>query len=186
MSDKNNGGSEEEVSVLYIHLYSSGAIFFCPGDTGVTMEGDISRLKAELTRLQECEQALVNFTTDPVEDEESAEFFETVLRLIDECGIYTQAMMYPHPEVYGYYKSYVPYIMDACEAAELDVDGTERMIFICKEMLEKAKDGTEEHDELATDLQALEKQLADAKHAFSRLKEVELELCAEAEGHGEH
>ena len=164
---------------LYVHICNDGSVYLLPGDTLRGVWADTSRLKAELVRLQDIEgRLLLSFEEAEADPSSHA---EAVCELIDGYELDCEPVD-PHPATNGYYKSFVRYVYEAIEVAEMDITGTEDMIKVAEDALIEFDSGTKNHREISTDISRLEKQLEGARNALQRLLDLELEICTEAEG----
>ena len=179
--DHDHNHEHDDQNTLYVHICHDGQVYLLPGDTLTGVWGDFSRLKAELTLLKEKEGSLL-FSIDEIpHDEEPNESVNLIISLIDSFEL-DSFPVDPHPATNGFYRSYIPYIHQAIEVSEIDIEGTEARIADVKQVLADSPEGTGERRELEQELSTLDQQLVFAKYAHKKLLDLELDICTETEG----
>lgn len=165
---------------LYVHIFSDGRLYLLPMDE--EEEGhwsDIQSLRDEI-EVASSEGGVLLLSQD--DSDEVTPLAEQVLEFIGAVNI-DVFQVDPHPAVHGYYRSYAPYLEDAIEVAELDLEGTVGLL----KQLDEEESLIDQEDlsgklEIAQERVRLSEQLAEAKRALSKLKALHFEFCVDSEG----
>jgi hypothetical protein len=161
---------------LYLHVYSDGDIFvFKKRDRSGSFVTPKTAVK--LLRSLEAKNGRLLYSLEESAAPHSPECAE-ILNLIRKSKLHAE-IVDPHPAVYGYRHSYAPYIEQAVEAAEIDVDGLRRCLSDAKRILQLTEPGTPEYSEREKLCGSLRKRLRDAKRALARISRLHLELLVE-------
>lgn len=161
---------------IYVHIYSDGEVFLHPQSSPCGIVCDIDRLKSELQRVSESGGELLYSIDDP-----DSTFQQTIGELSELILSYDVAaeLIDPHPEVYGYRESYLPYLNDAVEVAALDIQGLEHYLDHARAALRGVPEFSELYKERSELCQILSERLARARDAYKKLSQLQFELASE-------
>lgn len=167
-----------ERSSCYMHVYSSGKILFIPP---TQTRGYICDLEHLLNELKECRaQGGILFYSLAEEEQPEESLFNRILDQVFDLDLETQ-MVNPHPQVYYYYKSFVPYFNEALEAAAMDVNGLITEIQITEEKLNQLDISDNEFTSTIEAIEELKGRYFIAKNALDKLRSLHYTLCVKTE-----
>ncbi len=170
IKDRNNS--------IYVHLYADGGIYLLPLDFDRGFQSDAAMLKIELERAANT-GAVLYYSVEELEELPDSHS-DYNLDLLVNSGLDTQ-MVHPRPEVYHFYKSFVPYLNDAVEVAVHDVYGLLSEINKAEEQLDEYELGSLEFDRQLIYTDNLRNDYKVSLHCLKKLLSVHKELCVEVE-----
>ena len=166
-------------STMYVHVAHTGDAFIIAETTtrGMWIDGD--QLRIELQRLKDTKGVLWLSWDEEAPDENSPQrILEDIIRSFDLDVRPAQQ----HPAVMGYHRSYTKSLWEAVDLAEQDIQGTETLLADAENFLSQMKPGSEDYTFWKTEAARLKAQLASAKDAHKKLKDLELELTHDPVG----
>lgn len=161
---------------IYVHIYSDGEIFLHPQDSPCGIVCDLSRLKHELERVSDSGGELLYSIDDP--DMSHQQTVSELSELILSYDVSTE-LIDPHPEVYGYRESYLPYLNDAVEVAALDIQGLEHYLELARTALRGVPEHSALYKERSELCKILSERLARARDAYKKLSQLQFDLASE-------
>jgi hypothetical protein len=164
---------------LYVHVYSCGKVYLFPSNRKHGFKSDTEALQKEI-RYAEQMDGIILYSLEDNADLESSGVVSSVLFYVDHARIPTQ-LVDAHPEVNGYSRSFAPYLNEALEVAEIDVEGLRGQLRDARRILRNFTRGTMEFQRQRRECGVLHERLKIAKRCLERLSALYFELCVKAE-----
>ena len=164
-------------SSLYLHIFKDASIYLI---LPTEKHGAISTVVTFLNELRQLEkrQGILLYSIDPLASLDTTSVQE-LLALISKFRVETQQVD-PHPEVYGYDRSFKPYLNETLEVAQIDVEGLQQYLADARNALRRLRRGTLEHQRQKKLVQLIKDRLEQAQRFFSKISLLYRELCGAA------
>jgi hypothetical protein len=163
---------------VYVHIYNNGRLFILPSDVSTGFTGNLSSLKEYLNDIQ-TQDGILLYSVDESEYVQNRRV-SRLLSLIHSYEIESQ-LVDPHPQVYGYNKSFAPYLTETIEVAEIDVEGLKQYLAEARQELRQCNRESKDYGKLKETCRSLRDRLKKAKIYLEKISNLHFELCVKSE-----
>ena len=164
---------------IYIHVYSNGELFLLDTERAKGETIGVDDL-ADLIDNVNQQRGIIYYSIEDSNDSLSS-MAEEILRIISGTTCQHQ-LVEPHPQAYGYDRSFIPHLNEALEAALIDVQGLERDFAEIEQLLSSLEPEEPEYLTRLREKKSILKRLDEAQSALNKILHLHFDLCVEPDG----